>query len=76
MEIPEFNGKRVNFTSRDGRTCIRACPFNLRREDSSQICEYTVRVTEVFKGNYSVRRGWGELVGFFFNEVCCHRVMK
>ena len=63
MEIPEFNGEQANLTSTNG--CELACPSSLPDEDYPQPCEYTVRVTEVFKGNYSVRRGWGELVAFF-----------
>ena len=36
-----------------------ACPFNTGTDfpNSEQPCLYTVRVVEVFKGNYSVRGG-------------------
>ena len=40
------------------RGCLLACPQNEESESSSlvfrQICFYTVRVSETFKGNYSV----------------------
>lgn len=47
------------------QSCRLVCPFNAMSSteyysSSSQPCFYTVRVKEVFKGNYSVSQIWGE----------------
>lgn len=42
----------TDLTQTDGASCRLACPFNL--EFPSQTCIYTIRVGEVYKGNYSV----------------------